>query len=365
MKKLIFFVLVVVLAITACKKDDPEPELIMVSSVTLSNTTLTINVGYSENLVATILPDNADDKSITWSSSKESVATVDKNGRVTAVASGVATIMAIAANGKNAICEIVVPLYGGTTGALSWALMDDGTLTIRGEGSMLNFFNDVPWGDYWDKIKTIIISEGVTSIGERAFYSCTKLTSIIIPEGVTSIGESAFSGCQDLPSITIPESVTSIGDYAFYYCQKLSSITIPEGVTRIGDNAFAECIKLTSITIPEGVTSIGWEAFGYCENLTSITIPGSVTSIGRFAFIWSGLINVTIPEGVTNIGDGVFGYCKNLTSVTIMATTPPIIGAYNFEHNSDDTLYVPVGCVDLYKADAAWNSAFTTITEQP
>ena len=361
MKKLIFFVLVVVLAITACKKNDPEPELIMVSSVTLSNTTLTINVGYSENLVATILPDNADDRSITWSSSKESVATVDANGRVTAVASGVTTIIAIAANGKNAICEIVVPLYGGTTGTLSWALMDDGTLTIKGEGSMLNFFNDAPWRDYWDKIKTIIISEGVTSIGERAFYSCMKLTSIIIPEGVTSIGENAFNGCQDLPSITIPESVTSIGDYAFYYCQKLSSITIPEGVTRIGDNTFAECIKLTSITIPEGVTSIGWEAFGRCESLTSITIPESVTSIGKFAFIWSGLINITISGGETIIEERAFGYCTNLTSVTIMATIPPMIYSGNFSQNDNDTLYVPEGCVDLYKADAAWNSAFTTI----
>ena len=112
--------------------------------------------------------------------------------------------------------------------------------------------------------KNTIIPEGVTSIGNQAFYGCIGLTSLHIPEGVTSIGRGAFSGCSGLTSLHIPEGVTSIGYGAFYGCSGLTSLHIPESVTSIGDNAFKGCSGLTSIQIPEGVTSIGWDAFAQC-----------------------------------------------------------------------------------------------------
>ncbi len=125
-----------------------------------------------------------------------------------------------------------------------------------------------------------------------------SLTSIIIPDGVTSIGNYAFSNCANLANITIPESVTSIGSYAFSNCANLANISIPESVTSIGSNTFFSCTNLASITIPESVTSIGTYIFRNCANLTSVTIPNSVTSIGNYLFYnCYRLTNITLGNG--------------------------------------------------------------------
>ena len=124
-------------------------------------------------------------------------------------------------------------------------------------------------------LQTIIIPDGVTSIGENAFNNCLKLTSITIPDSVTSIGRYAFYNYSSLTSITIPNSVTSIDGYAFCKCTGLTSIAIPSSVTSIGQRAFYECSGLTSITIPEGVTSIGQDAFYNCISLKTINYTGT------------------------------------------------------------------------------------------
>ena len=89
-----------------------------------------------------------------------------------------------------------------------------------------------------------------------------------IPQGISAIGDGAFYGCRSLTSVTIPDSVTSIGDSAFSCCSSLTSVTIPDSVTTIGDDALFLCSSLTSVIIPDSVTSIGVRAFSLCSNLT-------------------------------------------------------------------------------------------------
>ena len=165
-----------------------------------------------------------------------------------------------------------------------------------------------------DSLISVAIPDSVISIRDSAFSCCKSLTSITIPDSVTTIGDSAFSACDSLRSIIIPDSVTTIGGSAFYYCESLRSITIPDSVTSIGDSAFSECYSLTSVIIPGSVTSIGASAFSWCKSLTSITIPDSVTSIGASAFSWcKSLTSVTIPDSVTSIDKDAFKECTNLT----------------------------------------------------
>jgi len=218
------------------------------------------------------------------------------------------------------------------------------------------------------------IPEGVTSIGDSAFSSCTSLAEITIPESVTSIGDSAFSSCTSLRQITIPESVTSIGDYVFRACTNLREITIPEGVTSIGNYVFQACTNLREITIPEGVTSIGNVAFSSCTSLAEITIPESVTSIGDSAFSsctslrqitipenvtsissfafssCTSLRQITIPESVTSIGDNVFQACTNLREITIPENVTSIgrSAFYNCKNLTEITIPENVTSIGYY-----------------
>ena len=212
------------------------------------------------------------------------------------------------------------PVISGTCGDnLTWSFdKSTGTLEISGTGYMCTWSNNVPWGDYGYAITTVIINNGVTSIGNYAFFDCDSLTNITIPSSITDIGYNAFSGCRSLTNITIPNGVTCIGDGAFSNCNGLTDIAIPDSVIGIDSYAFLGCSSLTSITIPEGVTCIDEGTFSGCSGLTNITIPDGVTSIGDHAFSGcSGLTNITIPDGVTSIGDYAFSYCSSLTSVTI------------------------------------------------
>ena len=133
-------------------------------------------------------------------------------------------------------------------------IYEDGVLFDKDKSEIISFRNQ--------KIKSYIIPDSVTNIGERAFELCRSLSEVIIPSSVTSIGRSAFGGCDSLRSVVIPDSVASIGDWAFWSCGSLSKIVIPSSVTSIGRSAFEGCNSLRSVVIPDSVTSIGDSAFG-------------------------------------------------------------------------------------------------------
>ena len=247
----------------------------------------------------------------TWNSSNPSVATVDANGKITAVAHGNAIITAATSDGTSATVSVTVDnddhtyengictgcgaaLEGtvatGTCGEnLTWTLDADGVLTISGTGPM-DFFDieevGTPWFDYLEDIKKLIINDGVTSIGGYSFVGCSALAEVTIPNSVTIIDAGAFMGCTSLTKITIPDNVTTIGYGSFAGCTSLSKVNIPDGVTIIEGETFYDCTSLTEVTIPACVKEIGEGAFRGCENLTVVTFAGDAPEIGENAFLY-------------------------------------------------------------------------------
>ena len=253
----------------------------------------------------------------------------------------------------------------GTCGTnLTWVLKD-GRLTISGKGAMYNYdyWNDyrAPWDDLLDQIEKVVIKNGVTSIGEDAFF-WSDITSVTIPNSVSSIGDSAFNRCYMLENVTIPDSVKSIGDYAF--CSDgggLKSVTIGIGVTSIGEGAFYadelstvnyngtikqwkkiniadenNYLTLAGIHCSDG--TIAPYALGKCgDSLTWRFDNGVLTISGKGAMEnydfgigapWKYLLNqmdkVVIENGVTSIGEYAFKWCSLKSGITIPVSVTSI-----------------------------------------
>lgn len=238
------------------------------------------------------------------------------------------------------VVEPGAKLTGGAAGdgsGVTWQLTEntDGsstyTLTIRGSGAMEDYLmsSNQPWRSFRDQITSVVVSPGVTSIGNLAFTRFSKLIHVDIADSVVSIGEQAFSDCSSLTNITVPQSVTYIDAYAFDSCTNLSSITLStNNITSIRPYTFSGCSELSSIVIPDGVTSIQSGAFSNCTKLTSITIPDSVTTIDPWAFKnCSSLTSITIPSSVTSIGSNVFTGCTSLNDIRYSGTSESVISA--------------------------------------
>ncbi len=162
------------------------------------------------------------------------------------------------------------------------------------------------------------IPAGVLAIEEYAFDRCYALRSVNISDSVTTIGNGTFWDCEGLTDVVFGNSVQTIGQKAFEYCESLVSITISDSVKQIDKQAFNSCSSLISVVIGNGVTNIGYSAFGNCENLQDLMIGNSVKIVDYYAFSnCTALTNITLPNTVTYIGNGVFSGCSSLVSVNI------------------------------------------------
>ena len=208
----------------------------------------------------------------------------------------------------------------------------------------------------------VVIPDGVTSIGDDAFFLCKGLTSIEIPEGTDRIGKGAFSLCKNLARVSIPNSVKEIGGQAFSFCESLKHAVIPDGITIIKNSTFYECRSLKSITIPDGVTCIEDEAFGYCVDLPEVKLPDRLISLGIRAFYTcKKLTTVSIPERVTSIGLGAFSWCDSLQSVSIPDGVTSI-GERMFEHSGSLTdVVIPERVTELGERAFAFCSSLKQI----
>ena len=169
---------------------------------------------------------------------------------------------------------------------LNWLLNNDGTLIISGYGDMYDFNNvtDIPWYNKRSEITSVELIDGLTSVGNSAFWNCSNLTKVDIPNSVISIGYSAFKDCYNLKWVTISDNAKKINDFAFEQCNNLRSVKIGYNVEEIGNSVFYGCNKIERIIIPYGVKKIGNLTFYGCENLWRVRIPSSVTEIGYYAF---------------------------------------------------------------------------------
>ena len=174
-------------------------------------------------------------------------------------------------------------------------------------------------------VKKVIIPDGVTTIGNNAFYECSSLTDITIPNSVISIGKNAFYNCRCLENVVISNSVASIGESAFEGCYSLINISLPNNIKRIEEYTFRDCSALKNVQIPDSVTSINFGAFSGCCSLVNINLPQSISGIADYVFYdCSNLKEISIPAGVRYIGMYSFENCTNLNNVVVPHTITQI-----------------------------------------
>lgn len=281
-------------------------------------------------------------------------------------------------------CATVSGTCGASGSSIIWYIDCDGVLNIKGTGAMNNYpALNMPWKSHRASITSVVISDGVTSIGYNAFNGCSNLTSVTIPPSVTSIEQNAFYGCYAMESLyitdlaawcnvefgvsveatpfmrnnynsgsteylgggnlylngtlvttlTIPDGITEIKNLTFFGCSSITSIDFNQ-VTTIGSASFKGCHGLTSVTLPEGVTSLK-NAFPYCTQLQSISIPASLTSLTTQTLYHS--------DALTDIyvywTDNIPGWPEYFTA---QSPQPSI------------TLHVPCGTEELYNTKANW-----------
>ena len=353
-----------------------------VTGVQLSQTSITMDVGSSSALTATVLPNNASDKSVTWSSSDSTIISVNTAGTITELSTGVATITVTTNDGGfTASCAVesaLMPASNNQIRYMAASKLQEVTGTGNTNGVHVEVFSGTSGQltktshvyDSTTKIGVITFNGTITSVGNRAFFRCSgstsAVTSIGIPDTVTSIGSSCCNGCSAMTSFHIPPSLTEIGSYAFGNCYSLNNIRLPNTLITLGNSSFEKCSGLTSIEIPDSVTEIGTDSFNGCRSLArAIVGSGDATIPGN---LFNSCVNI---KHIDFKGTNITSFSQNVCNATkfdaiIIRTASPVptiihsqggsnTWAYETSISSTSFFYVPDSAVSSYKNASNWS----------
>ena len=353
---------------------ETEPE-----SIRLNTSLLTIDEGKSAQLTATVLPEEAADKRVTWSSLNENVATVE-DGRVYGVSAGETSILAVTSNGKVASCTVRVLWVDPGFVEVTGITLDKSALTLSAGSTGRLTASVQPANATQTWLTWTSSNEEIVAVGDGVLYalqpgsasvtvstengktaSCTVTvtddprmegftyryfnnwdgtfgcevtgvqagyqgrTALTIPVHVTSVSFGALQNCRSLTELTIPVSDRNLGWYFGAKSSADSDVYLPLPLKKIvftgsyiHSSAYENCTWLEEVVLPDVLSTIGDSAFSGCSSLASVAIPDSVTSIGIYAFSGcSGLTSVVIPDSVTSIGVAAFYGCSSLRRVDI------------------------------------------------
>ncbi len=234
-------------------------------------------------------------------------------------------------------------IASGDCGAdAAWQLYESGCLRFSGKGKMKDYTykSEMPWYAYREQIVSVVLEEGVTSIGDYAFYGMPQLERISIASTVTDIGDYAFKNAPKINNVVLPEVLTSLGDSAFYACTSLTSIEIPAALWTIKPYTFKNCTALAEVTFHEGnllkisdgafyntaltelrlpdcLDILDTFSFKNCAKLATIELGGGLTELREAVFYGTAIPTITIPEGITKVGPYVFKNCVKLESIEL------------------------------------------------
>lgn len=390
---------------------------VAVSSVTLNKSELILEEGGSETLVATVSPDNASDKTVTWESSNTSIAMVDENGKVSAIKEG-SVIIKAKVKSLDASCSVVVrnPYISFADNLVKFVLVSlydtnqDGEISYK-EASSVSVLPSKLFGSYSKGIKSfqeLQFFTGLTEIPHEAFKNCESMESVIIPEGVTCIGSYAFGWCYSLRNVKLPSTLKTISEYGLF-ATNIEELILPENLETLGRSALSST-QLRTIRIPDSVTSIGKGVLRNCCNLQSIygrfssadnrcivkdgtliafapyglveySTPEDVRVVSGSAFSFeksTTLVKIILNEGVLEIQRAVFEYNKTIETIILPSTiltigslgyakdiyiksiNPPINNLFPYSYDPTELkwrkFYVPSQSVELYES-SEWKSA--------
>ena len=228
---------------------------------------------------------------------------------------------------------------GKVNANISWYLESNGTLTISGTGGIPAYsYDSAPWHPYTNAISKIVIGEGITSIGNRAFIRCNYTTSVELPSTLKSIGEYSFDNCRSVKEFNLPYGLLTIGTNAFSECTSLTKMEIPDTVVSVGSSVFSTCYNLKYVKLSSGMTSIPDSMFFNMDSLTTVVIPSGITRIEDTVFSGcDGLLTISLPKQISYIGVAAFSDCTKLQSIYVDEENPYFTSSMGVLFNKDMT----------------------------